>query len=145
MSSSEKAAGWTSRILGFSLLADLFGADRYRHLKIRIFVVVGAIAGVPLLLVVAIGYFWFESILREDLHSQMRWQMENARQAVELFVEERIAAYTFIAASHGYGELSDPPRLRRSSEIWSAPSEASPTSASSTCRGCKGPTPVPTT
>ena len=44
---------------------SLLGRDRYKSLKVRLFFLIGTLAGVPLMLVILVGLFWLRNILEE--------------------------------------------------------------------------------
>ncbi len=62
---------------------------------------------VPLFIVVTISYFWFQSILKEDFQNQLKWQIENTKQSIEFFVEEKLSALRFLTTAYTYEQLSD--------------------------------------
>ena len=86
------------------LLSRLFG-DRYKSLKLRIILLDGFIALVPLIIVVTISYFWFQQILKDDFKRQLQWEMQHSKQSIEIFVEERLAILRFLASSYTYEQL----------------------------------------
>jgi two-component system NtrC family sensor kinase len=85
----------------------LLTKDRYKSLKIRIFLLIGTLAGIPLMLVVLLSYFWLQNVLKEDFNNQLRGNIENTRQSIEFFIEERLSALRFLAAANTYAQLSD--------------------------------------
>ena len=85
----------------------ILGRDRYKSLKIRIVLLDAMISLVPLLIVVTISYFWFQSILKEDFRNQVKWEIENTEQSIEYFVDEKVSALRFLASSYSYAQLSD--------------------------------------
>ncbi|MEW5746522.1 MAG: ATP-binding protein [Nitrospirota bacterium] len=90
---------------------DLLGSDRYKSLKIRIFFIINAIAGIPLLLVMIIGYLLLQSIMEEDFRHQLTGQIEHTQQAIEFFIKEKISEHQLLVSVYGYEQLSDPRRL----------------------------------
>lgn len=85
----------------------ILGRDRYKSLKIRIVLLDAMISLVPLIIVVTISYFWFQSILKEDFRNQVKWEIENTEQSIEYFVDEKVSALRFLASSYSYEQLSD--------------------------------------
>jgi hypothetical protein len=61
----------------------VLGADRYTSLKIRIILLDAILSLVPLIIVITISYFWFQSILKEDFHSSTEVGIENTKQSIE--------------------------------------------------------------
>ena len=89
---------------------DLFGIlskDRYKSLKIRIVLLDAVLSMIPLIIVVTVSYFWFQSILKDDYRNQLRWQMENTKQSIEFFVEEKLSGLRFLSSAYSYEQLSD--------------------------------------
>jgi two-component system NtrC family sensor kinase len=85
----------------------ILSRDRYKSLKIRIVLLDAIISLVPLIIVVTISYFWFQSILKEDFRNQVKWQIENTEQSIEYFIDEKVSALRFLASSYSYEQLSD--------------------------------------
>ena len=85
----------------------ILGRDRYKSLKIRIVLLDAMISLVPLIIVVTISYFWFQSILNEDFRHQVKWQIENTEQSIEYFIDEKVSALRFLASSYSNEQLSD--------------------------------------
>lgn len=83
------------------------GADRYTSLKIRIILLDAVLSLVPLFIVVTISYFWFQQILKDDFRSQLKWEIENTKQSIEFFVDERLSGLRFLSSSYTYEQLSD--------------------------------------
>jgi len=89
---------------------DLFSisaADPYKSLKIRVILLDAILSLLPLVIVATISYFWFQSILKEDYQSQIKWQIENTKQSLDFFIEERVSGLRFIASTFTYEQLSD--------------------------------------
>ncbi|MEW6585977.1 MAG: hypothetical protein AB1442_10260, partial [Nitrospirota bacterium] len=63
------------------------GADPYKSLKIRVVLLDAFLSLLPLFIVVTTSYFWFQSILKDDYRSQIKWQIENTRQSLDFFLE----------------------------------------------------------
>ena len=85
----------------------ILSRDRYKSLKIRIVLLDAMISLVPLIIVVTISYFWFQSILKDDFRNQVKWQIENTEQSIEYFIDEKVSALRFLASSYSYEQLSD--------------------------------------
>jgi two-component system, NtrC family, sensor kinase len=99
-----------------NLLRDVFhpheifrilGRDRYTSLKIRIVLLDVFLSMVPLFIVITISYFWFQKILKDDFFKQLQWEIQNTKQTIEFFVDERLSVLRFITASYTYDQLSD--------------------------------------
>ncbi len=87
-------------------------SDRYKSLKVRIFFTVGTLAGVPLLIVTAVCFFWLHAILMEDFSRNLRWQMEHSQEGLERFLHERTSSLRFIAAAYSYDFFAQQQSLR---------------------------------
>ncbi|HMK60192.1 MAG TPA: ATP-binding protein [Dissulfurispiraceae bacterium] len=85
---------------------DLSG-DRYKSLKIRLFFLIAALAAVPIITIIIFGTIWLQGALREDFNNQLKGNIENTRQSIDFFIEERISALRFLASSNSFGQLSD--------------------------------------
>lgn len=85
----------------------VLSSDRYKSLKIRIVLLDAMLSLLPLFIVVTISYFWFQHILKEDFRNQVKWQIENTRQSIEFFVDEKVSALRFLASSYTFEQLSD--------------------------------------
>jgi len=99
-----------------NLLRDIFhpreifrvlGKDRYASLKIRIVLLDVLLSMIPLFIVITISYFWFQKILKDDFHKQLNWEIQNTKQTIEFFVDERLSVLRFITSSYTYEQLSD--------------------------------------
>jgi two-component system NtrC family sensor kinase len=85
----------------------LLGGDRYKILKIRLFFLIGALAGVPLLLVVVLGFFWLRTMMDENFNNYLSWQIENTKHSIEIFLREKISGLRFLTAAYSYEQLSN--------------------------------------
>jgi two-component system NtrC family sensor kinase len=85
----------------------VLGADRYTSLKIRIILLDAVLSLAPLIIVVTISYFWFQQILKDDFRHQLRWEIENTKQSIEFFVDERLAGLRFLSSAYTFDQLSD--------------------------------------
>jgi two-component system NtrC family sensor kinase len=86
---------------------NIFSADRYKSLKLRIVLLDGLLSMLPLFIVVTVSYFWFQQILKDDFKNQLRWEIENTKQSIEFFLDERLSLLRFISSSYSYEHLSD--------------------------------------
>ncbi len=85
----------------------VLGKDRFTSLKIRIVLIDVLLSMVPLFIVITISYFWFQKILKDDFHKQLQWEIQNTKQTMEFFVDERLSALRFITSSYTFEQLSD--------------------------------------
>ena len=85
----------------------VLGADRYTSLKIRIILLDAILSLVPLIIVITISYFWFQKILKDDFSHQLRWEIENTKQSIEFFLDERLSGLRFLSSAYTYEQLSD--------------------------------------
>lgn len=85
----------------------ILSEDRYKSLKMRIVLLDAIVSMIPLLIVVTISYFWFQGILKDDYRNQLRWQIENTKQSIEFFVEEKLSGLRFLSSAYSYEQLSD--------------------------------------
>ena len=92
-------------------LFNTSGSDRYRGLKIRIVLLDAVLSLIPLFIVITISYFWFQQILKDDFRNQLKWEIENTKQSIEYFLEERLSTLRFITSTYTYEELSDQKKL----------------------------------
>jgi two-component system, NtrC family, sensor kinase len=85
--------------------------DRYKNLQFRLFILIGTLACVPLVLVSILSFFWIQGTMKEDFNNQLRGNIDNTRQSIEFFIDERISALRFIAAADSFGQLTDDKKL----------------------------------
>ena len=85
----------------------VLGRNRYRSLKIKIIFLDAILSLVPLFIVVTVSYFWFQQILKDDFRNQLTWEIENTKQSIDFFIEERLSALRFITSAYTYEQLSD--------------------------------------
>ncbi len=85
--------------------------DRYKNLQFRLFILIGTLACVPLVLVSVLSFFWIQGTMKEDFNNQLRGNIDNTRQSIEFFIDERISALRFIAAADSFGYLTDEKKL----------------------------------
>ena len=86
---------------------SILGKDRYKSLKVRIVLFDAVLSFIPLFIMVTVGYFWIQHLLREDFRNQVKWQLENTRQSIEFFIEEKVSALRFLASSYTLEQLMD--------------------------------------
>ncbi|HWR89061.1 MAG TPA: ATP-binding protein [Dissulfurispiraceae bacterium] len=101
---------------GLSILKSLFlhpqealaliGTNRYKSLRVRLFFIIGALAGVPLILVILIGFVWLRDILDDNFNVQLKWQIESTEKSLEMFLGEKISGLKFLTSAHSFDELS---------------------------------------
>ncbi|MCK7472358.1 MAG: hypothetical protein MZU95_17570 [Desulfomicrobium escambiense] len=123
----------------------LIGTNRYKSLRVRLFFIIGALAGVPLILVILIGFVWLRDILDDNFNVQLKWQIESTEKSLEMFLGEKYRASSFsppptalMSSPNSAGSARSSPKGKRSSP-------SSSTSASSTTRASSGPIPARTT
>ncbi len=87
--------------------SSALGRDRYKSLKIRLFLIIGTLAGIPLFTLMVISFFWLQNILEEDFKNQLRWQIESTQQSMEFFLKEKLSGLRFLASVHSYSQLSN--------------------------------------
>ncbi len=89
---------------------DFFRAlsrDFYKSLKIKIVLIEAILSIIPLFIVVTISYFWFQNILKEDFHNELKWQIGNSKQSIEFFVNDKLSALRFFSSAYSFEQLSD--------------------------------------
>jgi len=91
----------------------ILSEDRYKSLRLRIVLLDAIVSIIPLLIVVTISYFWFLQILRDDFRNQMKWEIENSKQSIEFFVDQKLSGLRFLASAYTYEQLSDQETLAR--------------------------------
>lgn len=85
----------------------VLGKDRYESLKIRIILLDLVLSLVPLIIVITISYFWFHQILKDDYRNQFKWEINNTKQSIESFINERLSGLRFLSSAYTYDQLSD--------------------------------------
>ncbi len=99
------------KVFGFHDLADdpvlFLTKDRYKSLKIKIFLLIGMLAGVPLIIVTIASFLWLKSNVKEDINNQVEWQLESTSQSVGFLLEEKLAVLRFLSATYTYDQVSD--------------------------------------
>ncbi len=94
-------------------LLGIVSEDRYKSLKFRIVLLDAVLSIIPLLIVVTISYFWFLQILKDDFRNQMKWELENSKQSIEFFVDQKLSGLRFLTSAYSYEQLSDQETLAR--------------------------------
>ena len=91
----------------FTNIVNAIRKDRYKSLKLRLFFYIGTLAGLPLLGIAMISYFWVFNILKDEFRDHLRWQMEDSQRSVESFLQEKLAGLRFLTNAYSLDELSD--------------------------------------
>lgn len=73
------------------LMSLLTFHDQYRKLGVKLFLIYGAIAALPLACIVSVGYFWLYSISWEDFHLRLQKQTEDLGQSLDFFLREKVS------------------------------------------------------
>ncbi len=87
--------------------ASFLTKDRYDRLKVKIFLLIGLLAGIPLMILTIASFLWLQSNVKEDINNQVKWQLESTSQSIGFFIEEKLSALRFLSATYSYNELSD--------------------------------------
>lgn len=109
--SKQKVAGFLKSLYHPYDFFSVLTKDRYKSLKLRIILLDAILSLIPLLIVVTVSYFWFQQILKDDFRNQLKWEIENTKQSIEYFLEERLSTLRFITSTYTYEELSDQKKL----------------------------------
>ena len=96
-----------SIIRPFTNIVNAIRKDRYKSLKLRLFFYIGTLAGLPLLAIAMISYFWVFNILKDEFRDHLRWQMEDSQRSIESFLQEKLAGLRFLTNAYSLDELSD--------------------------------------
>jgi len=91
----------------FTNIVNAIKKDRYKSLKLRLFFYIGTLAGLPLLGIAMISYFWVFNILKVEFRDHLRWQMADSQRSIESFLQEKLAGLRFLANAYSLDELSD--------------------------------------
>ena len=105
--SKQKVFGFLRGLFNPHNFLGILGEDRYTSLKLRIVLLDAILSLVPLVIVVTISYFWFQQILKDDFKNQLKWELENTKQSIEFFLEERRSILRFMTSAYTYDQLSD--------------------------------------
>ncbi len=87
--------------------ASLGTTDRYNRLKVKIFLLIGILAGIPLMIVTIASYLGLQSNVKEDINNQVKWQLESTSQSIGFFLAEKLSALRFLSATYTYDQVSD--------------------------------------
>ncbi|MBF0505493.1 MAG: ATP-binding protein [Nitrospirae bacterium] len=87
--------------------ASFLTKDRYKSLKIKIFLLSGILAGVPLIIVTIASYLWLQSNVKEDINNQVKWQLESTSQSIGFLLEEKLSALRFLSATYTYDQVTN--------------------------------------
>ena len=66
---------------------------------------------VPFILILGIGYYYFTTSLETSTIASMKRIVEDHRQMIESFLEERKADLTFVVDSYSFQDLGQPEKL----------------------------------
>ena len=91
----------------------ILSEDRYQSLRLRIVLLDAVVSIIPLLIVVTISYFWFLQILKDDFRNQMKWEIENSKQSIDFFVDQKLSGLRFLTSAYSYEQLSNQETLAR--------------------------------
>lgn len=91
----------------FTNIVNAITKDRYKSLKLRLFFYIGTLAGLPLLGIAMISYFWVFNILKDEFRDHLRWQIEDSQRSIESFLQEKLAGLRFLTNAYSLDELSD--------------------------------------
>lgn len=89
-------------------LHNFIGSLKYNHyliLKLKLFVIIGAIAGVPLLLVSFIAYIWLYGIAKDDFAIRFTEKIETTSLSMDYYINERLSGLRFLASAYSYQSL----------------------------------------
>ncbi|MFH1122619.1 MAG: ATP-binding protein [Pseudomonadota bacterium] len=86
---------------------------RYAALKRLILAIMILVPVVPFVLVLGIGYYYFTTSLESSTIASMKRIVEDHRQMIESFLNERKADLQFILYSYRYEDLADPETFYR--------------------------------
>ncbi len=84
-----------------------FGEKRYKNLQKTLILRMAPLALVPLFILSIASYYWLQNLFHEDFRQQLAWDIENAKNSIEYFVDVKISALRFLASGHQYDQLSD--------------------------------------
>lgn len=87
--------------------------NHYRLLKIKLFFIIGAIAGAPLLMVSAIAYLWLYGIAKDDFAIRFTEKIETTSLSMDYYIREKLSGLRFLASSYSYESLSNQQSLNR--------------------------------
>lgn len=79
----------------------------YNSLMIKIVLLNGALAGIPLVILTIASYIWLISNIKEDIVSQVKWDLEATSQSIGFLLEEKLSALRFLSATYSFDQLTD--------------------------------------
>ena len=103
---SQKLRGYFRSFFHYEA-SGVSSEDRYKSFRIRLILIVGALAGVPLITLMIISYFWLENLLEADYDNDLRWQIKNTQESIEYFLKEKFSGLNFLISLSSYDQLSD--------------------------------------
>ncbi len=97
------------------MIIELIKGLKYRYHRLWVFSVLlaSAISITPLLIISKINFNEYEKVLSSELIHPVSQLLSNTKQSLEFFIEERIAALTFIIHEHKLEEISSKAKLMR--------------------------------
>ncbi len=92
-------------------LIESFRNNRFRVLKIKLFFIIGAIAGAPLLMVSVIAYLWLYGIAKDDFAIRFTEKIETTSLSMDYYISEKLSGLQFLASAYSYESLSEQKNL----------------------------------
>ena len=87
------------------------GPERYNLLRKNFVFIVCATAIIPLLLMAAINYYQYQSVLKEEIVKPLRRLITSTKHTLELFLSERESTLRLLIRERTFEELSNQTRL----------------------------------
>jgi two-component system NtrC family sensor kinase len=87
------------------------GVERYNLLRKNFVLIVCATAIIPLLLMAAINYYQYQSVLKEEIVKPLRRLITSTKHSLELFLSERESTLRLLIRERTFEELSSQARL----------------------------------
>ena len=87
------------------------GPERYNLLRKNFVFIVCATAIIPLLLMAAINYYQYQSVLKEEIVKPLRRLITSTKHTLELFLNERESTLRLLIRERTFEELSNQARL----------------------------------
>ena len=87
------------------------GPERYNLLRKNFVFIVCATAIIPLLLMAAINYYQYQSVLKEEIVKPLRRLITSTKHTLELFLSERESTLRLLIRERTFEELSNQARL----------------------------------
>jgi two-component system NtrC family sensor kinase len=84
-----------------------FREKRYSNLRKTLIFRMAPLALAPVFILIIASYFWLQNMFMEDFRQHLAWDIENAKNSIEYFVDVKISALRFLASGHDYEQLSD--------------------------------------